>query len=125
MYTIPEGESLILPDGTMNPNATLGYKDATNYFIDDVVVGDHSGIGTPTGVKSYLGFTRATFLGSNEDDTVGTASDIRTPPTTSYPMTGRKAPIMTVSVRSTTLAYRAVPIVSTTWYRHHILLTKV
>lgn len=35
MYTIPEGESLILPDGTMNPNATLGYKDATNYFIPD------------------------------------------------------------------------------------------
>lgn len=32
MYTIPQGEHLFMPDGTMNPNATLGYYDRTRNF---------------------------------------------------------------------------------------------
>lgn len=35
MWTIPDGQSLVLPDGTFNPEATLGYSDGTNYFIPD------------------------------------------------------------------------------------------
>lgn len=35
MWTIPDGQSLVLPDGTFNPEATLGYCDGTNYFIPD------------------------------------------------------------------------------------------
>lgn len=35
MYTLPEGETIILPDGTFNPKATLGYSDGKNYFIPD------------------------------------------------------------------------------------------
>lgn len=32
MYTIPQGEHLFLPDGTMNPNASLGYYDRARNF---------------------------------------------------------------------------------------------
>lgn len=32
MYTIPQGEHLFMPDGKMNPNATLGYYDRTRNF---------------------------------------------------------------------------------------------
>ncbi len=35
MWTIPDGQSLVLPDGTFNPEATLGYSDGTNYFMPD------------------------------------------------------------------------------------------
>lgn len=35
MWTIPTGENLILPDGTFNPNARLGYSDGEHYFIPD------------------------------------------------------------------------------------------
>ena len=35
IYTLPEGESLIGADGKLNPNATLGYSDGTNYFTPD------------------------------------------------------------------------------------------
>lgn len=35
MWNIPEGESLILPDGSFNPNATLGYSDGEHYFMPD------------------------------------------------------------------------------------------
>ena len=35
IYTIPSGETLFLADGTMNPNATLGYSDGTYYYTPD------------------------------------------------------------------------------------------
>lgn len=35
MWTIPDGQSLVLPDGSFNPEATLGYSDGTNYFMPD------------------------------------------------------------------------------------------
>ena len=35
IYTLPTGESLIGLDGKLNPNATLGYSDGTNYFTPD------------------------------------------------------------------------------------------
>ena len=35
VYTLPDGEGLILPSGKINPNAKLGYSDGTNYFTPD------------------------------------------------------------------------------------------
>ena len=35
IYTIPDGEGLFLEDGTMNPNATLGYSDGTFFYTPD------------------------------------------------------------------------------------------
>ena len=35
MWTIPDGENLILPNGTLNPNAKLGYSDGEHYFTPD------------------------------------------------------------------------------------------
>lgn len=35
VYTTPAGESLIGLDGRINPNATLGYNDGTNYYLAD------------------------------------------------------------------------------------------
>ena len=35
IYTIPTGEGLFLADGTLNPNATLGYSDGTYYYTPD------------------------------------------------------------------------------------------
>ncbi len=35
IYTLPEGESLFNLDGTMNPNAKLGYSDGTYYYTPD------------------------------------------------------------------------------------------
>ena len=35
LYTIPDGQSLINPDGTFNPNATRGYSDGTYYYTPD------------------------------------------------------------------------------------------
>ena len=35
IYTLPEGEGLFNLDGTMNPNAKLGYSDGTNYYTPD------------------------------------------------------------------------------------------
>lgn len=35
IYDIPAGESLFLPDGTMNSNAKLGYNDGTYYYTPD------------------------------------------------------------------------------------------
>ena len=35
IYTIPDGQSLINPDGTFNPNATRGYSDGTYYYTPD------------------------------------------------------------------------------------------
>ena len=32
IYTLPEGEGLFMLDGTMNPNAKLGYNDGTYYY---------------------------------------------------------------------------------------------
>ncbi|MDE5871882.1 MAG: TonB-dependent receptor plug domain-containing protein, partial [Muribaculaceae bacterium] len=35
VYTLPEGESLIGPDGRINPNATLGYTEGDFYYTPD------------------------------------------------------------------------------------------
>lgn len=35
LWTIPDGENIILPDGSFNPNAKLGYSDGEHYFIPD------------------------------------------------------------------------------------------
>ncbi|MDE6859821.1 MAG: SusC/RagA family TonB-linked outer membrane protein [Duncaniella sp.] len=35
VFTAPAGEYLILPDGSFNPNATMGYSNGTNYFRPD------------------------------------------------------------------------------------------
>ena len=35
VYTIPQGEGLIMPNGLINPNATLGYSDGRYYFTPD------------------------------------------------------------------------------------------
>ena len=35
IYTLPEGEGLFNMDGTMNPNARLGYSDGTYYYTPD------------------------------------------------------------------------------------------
>ena len=32
MWTIPDGEGLFMPDGSLNPNASLGYRDEANDF---------------------------------------------------------------------------------------------
>lgn len=35
MFTMPDDEGFVLPDGTVNPNARLGWSDGTNYFTPD------------------------------------------------------------------------------------------
>lgn len=35
IYTVPEGEYVINPDGKLNPNATLGYTEGDFYYIPD------------------------------------------------------------------------------------------
>lgn len=35
VYTIPDGENFIGMDGKLNPNATLGYSNGTNYYKPD------------------------------------------------------------------------------------------
>ena len=35
VYTVPDGEDLILQGGVINPNATLGWTDGQNYFTPD------------------------------------------------------------------------------------------
>lgn len=35
MYTVPTGEGIVGMDGRINPNATLGWSDGTNYFTPD------------------------------------------------------------------------------------------
>ncbi|MGN1247293.1 MAG: SusC/RagA family TonB-linked outer membrane protein, partial [Paludibacteraceae bacterium] len=35
VYTVPEGQNLIGTNGKLNPNATLGYNDGSNYFLPD------------------------------------------------------------------------------------------
>lgn len=35
IYTLPQGEGLVGMDGKINPNATLGYSDGTNYYTPD------------------------------------------------------------------------------------------
>ena len=35
IYTVPDGQYLIGTNGKLNPNATLGYSDGTNYYTPD------------------------------------------------------------------------------------------
>ncbi len=35
VYTLPNGENLIMPSGKINPNATLGYNDGSYYYTPD------------------------------------------------------------------------------------------
>ena len=35
IYTVPDGEQVVLENGKLNPNATLGYSDGTNYYRPD------------------------------------------------------------------------------------------
>ncbi|MDE6651068.1 MAG: SusC/RagA family TonB-linked outer membrane protein, partial [Paramuribaculum sp.] len=35
VFTTPDGEDLIMPNGKINPNATLGYSNGVNYFTPD------------------------------------------------------------------------------------------
>ena len=35
VYTVPEGQNLIGANGKLNPNATLGYNDGSNFFMPD------------------------------------------------------------------------------------------
>ena len=66
IYTIPEGENMFGADGLLNPKATLGYSDGSNYYTPDNWEDEmfHNSLRQEYNASIAGGNDRSTFYGS-------------------------------------------------------------